>query len=64
MQETYRIANAEHNAGCECVQFVHTVNHFSLEILGKVFLLSFRFGRLIQFLHEIEVLHLRSLHTA
>lgn len=43
---------------------MHTIDDLSLEILREVLLLPFRFRRLVQFLHEIEVLHLWSFHSS
>jgi hypothetical protein len=60
---TYSAADAQHDASRQCVQLVHSVDHFALEVLREVLLLSFRLRRLVQLLHEVKVLHLGALHA-
>jgi hypothetical protein len=61
MMTPYRIANAQHHASSQRVELVHTIDDFALEVLREMSLFSSLFCRLIEFLDEIERLHLWSL---
>lgn len=55
--------NTKHHAGSQCVQFVHTINYLALKVLRKMPLLALVFRRFIDFLNNVQRLHLRALKT-
>lgn len=55
--------DTKHHAGSQSIQFVHSINDLALEVLRKMSLLAFVFRRFVDFLHNIQRLHLRALEA-
>lgn len=61
---THRESDPQHHSGSECVELVHPIDHLALEVLREVALLSPVLRHLVEFLHQVKALHLRSLHPS